>query len=165
MRELHIPSLPGWNELPDIGLYMDQVVTYLSRTFQSTLPKGEITKAMVNNYVKFGLVARPVKKKYDRTHMATLLILCVLKQALNMENIRGILNLLFKDGIEDGYARFCSAVAVLEEAASAGEFSLQWTEETTTEQIVMMGIMAAVYTVETHWMLQRADPSPKEKTR
>ena len=44
-------DLPQWKLLPDIGLYMDQVITLMDRTFSPALPKGEMTKSMVNNYV------------------------------------------------------------------------------------------------------------------
>ena len=55
--------LPEWETLPDIGLYMDQVITLMERSFGRSLPKGEITKSMVNNYVKVELIPRPVGKK------------------------------------------------------------------------------------------------------
>lgn len=80
-------DLPQWELLPDIGLYMDQVITLMDRTFSPALPKGEMTKSMVNNYVKVGLIPRPVGKKYDREHLAMVLMICVLKQALSMESI------------------------------------------------------------------------------
>lgn len=70
---------------------MDQVITLMDRTFSPALPKGEMTKSMVNNYVKVGLIPRPVGKKYDREHLAMLLMICVLKQALSMESISQIL--------------------------------------------------------------------------
>ena len=43
-------ELPQWETLPDIGLYMDQVITLMERTFAPFLPGAEITKSMVNNY-------------------------------------------------------------------------------------------------------------------
>lgn len=55
---------------------------------QPTLPKGEMTKSMVNNYVKVGMIPRPTGKKYDRDHLAMLIMIGVLKQALSMESIR-----------------------------------------------------------------------------
>ena len=33
-------ALPGWETLPDIGLYMDQVMTFMDRAFSPALPKG-----------------------------------------------------------------------------------------------------------------------------
>ena len=77
-------ELPQWETLPDIGLYMDQVITLMERTFAPFLPGAEITKSMVNNYVKVELIPRPIGKKYDREHLALLLVIGVLKQALSM---------------------------------------------------------------------------------
>ena len=93
-------DLPQWELLPDIGLYMDQVITLMDRTFSPALPKGEMTKSMVNNYVKVGLIPRPVGKKYDREHLAMLLMICVLKQALSMESISQILLALCEEGVQ-----------------------------------------------------------------
>jgi len=63
-------TLPQWSALPDIGLYMDQVMTLMERAFGATPGMGGITKSMVNNYVKAGLIRRPVGKKYDRDQLA-----------------------------------------------------------------------------------------------
>ena len=52
MQDILNMALPQWELLPDIGLYMDQVITLMDRTFSPALPKGEMTKSMVNNYVK-----------------------------------------------------------------------------------------------------------------
>ena len=78
MQDILNMALPQWELLPDIGLYMDQVITLMDRTFSPALPKGEMTKSMVNNYVKVGMIPRPVGKKYDREHLAMLLMICVL---------------------------------------------------------------------------------------
>ena len=86
-QEIQALELPAWEILPDIGLYMDQVVTLMDRTFSPALPKGEMTKSMVNNYVKVGMIPRPTGKKYDRDHLAMLIMIGVLKQALSMESI------------------------------------------------------------------------------
>lgn len=83
MQDILNMALPQWELLPDIGLYMDQVITLMDRTFSPALPKGEMTKSMVNNYVKVGMIPRPVGKKYDREHLAMLLMICVFKQALS----------------------------------------------------------------------------------
>ena len=83
MQDILNMALPQWELLPDIGLYMDQVITLMDRTFSPALPKGEMTKSMVNNYVKVGMIPRPVGKKYDREHLALLMMICVFKQALS----------------------------------------------------------------------------------
>ena len=51
LGELGQRRLPAWEELPDLALYMDQVLSLTARY----LPGGEgkaLTSAMVNNYVK-----------------------------------------------------------------------------------------------------------------
>ena len=94
MQDILNMALPQWELLPDIGLYMDQVITLMDRTFSPALPKGEMTKSMVNNYVKVGMIPRPVGKKYDREHLALLMMICVFKQALSMESISRLLGFL-----------------------------------------------------------------------
>ena len=108
--------LPHWQLLPDIGLYMDQVVTLMERVFEYMPGAGAVTKSMVNNYVKAGLIRRPSGKKYDRDQLAQLIMISVLKQALSMEEIACVLSELCAQGVEAGYARFC-AEAMGEDAA------------------------------------------------
>ena len=55
------------DELPNIGLYMDQVTSFLEeRLKNSTRNPGEdkvLTKTMINNYAKNDLLPPPEKKK------------------------------------------------------------------------------------------------------
>ena len=57
---------PRWNELPDVELYMDQLVGYAERHLEPLNVGQEgrlITSSMINNYVKMKLVPAPIKKK------------------------------------------------------------------------------------------------------
>lgn len=99
---------PHWQLLPDIGLYMDQVMTLMERVFEHVPGAGAVTKSMVNNYVKAGLIRRPSGKKYDRDQLAQLIMISVLKQALSMEEIACVLSELCAQDVETGYARFCA---------------------------------------------------------
>lgn len=48
-----------WEELPDLALYMDQIISYMPRQLIH-FDQGEgLTSAMVNNYIKDGLVTGP----------------------------------------------------------------------------------------------------------
>ena len=94
--------LPEWDALPDFGLYMDQVMTYLTRCF-SGLGRSELaglTPAMINNYVKNGLVNRPQGKKYGRDSLAQMLMICVLKQTMSLQDLSKLLHPA--DGAETG---------------------------------------------------------------
>lgn len=89
--EVSRPSLPYWDELPDIELYMDQVISIITRYFKIPAPDKIITPSMVNNYVKLGTIPAPVKKKYSKEHLAYLFMVCTLKQTLDMATIQKII--------------------------------------------------------------------------
>lgn len=99
---------PAWEQLPDLGLYMDQVITYLEKQYQPLYghKKRLITPAMINNYVKCGLVARPVGKKYERAQIAQLMMLCMLKQAVSLEAMRPLVTPPEGGAVEDVYRAF-----------------------------------------------------------
>ena len=88
-------SLPTWDLLPDIELYMDQVVSvvtkYLDVPNETILFNRPLTPSMINNYVKLGIIPPPNKKKYSKVHLAYLLIVCTLKQTLDMSTIQQII--------------------------------------------------------------------------
>lgn len=74
----------GWEDIPDIDLYMDQVLSYMHRQ-HAGLDLGEnLTAAMINNYIKKDLLPRAKGKKYDRQHIAYLTAICLLKQVLSV---------------------------------------------------------------------------------
>lgn len=110
--------LPRWNEIPNIDLYVDQVVSYLE-DYLSIYIKTEseknsdkiITKTMINNYVKHEIIKPPVNKKYNREHIAYLFVIFILKQNYSMEEIKKLITLaLDTSSTEDAYNRFCSEV-------------------------------------------------------
>ncbi len=88
-------SLPDWDMLPDIELYMDQVVSVVTKYLEVPSTKmalnKPVTSSMINNYVKLGIIPAPSKKKYSKIHLAYLLIVCTLKQTLDMSTIQQII--------------------------------------------------------------------------
>ena len=48
-----------WHELPDIALYMDQIIAYMPRQLIRFDDREALTSAIVNNYIKDGLVPHP----------------------------------------------------------------------------------------------------------
>lgn len=83
----------GYDSLPDLDLYKDQLLEYMQR---QQMPHGgddALTGAMVNNYIKSGLLPRPEGKRYQRQHLAILTALCQLKQVLSMSDIGTLLAL------------------------------------------------------------------------
>ncbi len=83
--------LPRWEDLPELDLYMDQVLTlverYLYQIFSHTNEKI-LTKSMVNNYVKWQLIPPPNKKFYTKKHVAYLIAITLLKQVLTINEVK-----------------------------------------------------------------------------
>lgn len=88
-------KLPQWQEIPDIGLYMEQVITLLKQYLDYLPPdlKEEqfITASTINNYVRTKVMPEPRKKLYYREHIAYLIIILTLKQSLSLSMIQKIL--------------------------------------------------------------------------
>lgn len=79
-------ALPRYSELPSVGLYLDQAVQFVNGYFRA-FPGLELTPSMVSNYVKKGIIGHPVKKKYTRDQLASLMYITVSKTVLSMENL------------------------------------------------------------------------------
>lgn len=87
--------LPKWEEIPNFGLYMEQVII-LMKEYLDFLPSGSkddpfITAAAVNNYVRTKVMPEPTKKKYYRIHLAYLIMICSLKQSLSIAMIQKLI--------------------------------------------------------------------------
>lgn len=83
--------LPAWEDIPDLGLYMEQVLSLLTEYLDYLPPelKDEqfITAATINNYVRNRYMPKPFKKKYYRIHIAYLVMICTLKQSLTISTL------------------------------------------------------------------------------
>jgi len=102
--------LPRWEELPDLDLYMDQVLSLTDR-YLDPLSVKPITAAMINNYVKLKLIPPAKGKRYSRIHVAFIFAIAILKDVFEIAQIRdGILietNIL---GLKNAYNQFTSEV-------------------------------------------------------
>ena len=103
--------LPRFAEIPDIDLYMDQLLFYIERVFQP-LEGGSkekiLTTAMVNNYVKQKLIAPPVRKRYSREHIAYLIVISVFKNLFSIQEIHHLLQIQISSfPIGQAYDYFC----------------------------------------------------------
>ncbi|MBE6637408.1 MAG: DUF1836 domain-containing protein [Ruminococcaceae bacterium] len=117
-----------YDRLPDIDLYMDQVIEYLSRHALSSRENDKISSAMINNYIKDGLLPRATDKKYSREHLAYLFMIARLKQTLSVKDT-GILLKAETEGadIASYFDRFQTLVA--ETARSLGDMLPQEASE------------------------------------
>jgi len=75
-------------EIPNIDLYMDQVLSFINeRTrYLTRNPKEDkmFTKTMINNYAKTKILPAPVKKKYTKDHILLLLLIYYFKGVLSV---------------------------------------------------------------------------------
>ncbi len=95
LDELSKFSYKDYKDLPDIDLYMDQVVTFLDKQlaiFQTSSLDKQITSSMINNYVKGEVVSAPISKKYNREHLALIQEVCTLKQVLTIAEVKQIID-------------------------------------------------------------------------
>lgn len=104
---------PGaWEDIPDIHLYKDQVIEIMEgQHIGFTVdPDESLTPAMINNYAKSGLMPRAKGKRYDRSHIAYLTIICMLKQILPAKDAGAFLSKMTgdEDSLKELYARYCS---------------------------------------------------------
>ena len=82
-------------EVPNIDLYMDQVTTFMDSKLEAMKRNEEdkiLTKTMINNYAKNNLLPPPVKKKYSKDHMLTLIFIYYFKNLMSISDIQTILN-------------------------------------------------------------------------
>ncbi|NQJ70996.1 DUF1836 domain-containing protein [Streptococcus suis] len=91
-------SLPYWHELPDLDLYLDQVLLYVNQVTitPDDIEQKKLTAAMVNNYVKHKQLEKPVKKKYQKQQVARLIALTILKNVFSIQEISQTLHLLLQ---------------------------------------------------------------------
>ncbi len=110
--------LPDWNTIPDIGLYMEQVIVLLSQylglisAFDDKSAKDDeakvFTAAAINNYVRLKIMPPPVKKKYYRVHIAYLIMIFTLKQSISINVLKDIIPAeLSSEDVKRIYDNYC----------------------------------------------------------
>lgn len=94
----------GGNELPLIDLYVDQIISLISDRTQMGAERYRdrvLTKTMINNYSKEGLI-KPIKgKKYAREQVLQMLYIYALKGTLSIGEIKRLLYGIYH--AEDGF--------------------------------------------------------------
>ncbi|MBP1551135.1 MAG: DUF1836 domain-containing protein [Oscillospiraceae bacterium] len=82
--------MPRFDEIPDIDLYMDQLLVYIDKVLAPLSVNEQekaLTTSMVNNYVKQGILPATVKKRYSRDHVVILIEICLAKQLYSIGEI------------------------------------------------------------------------------
>lgn len=78
-------------DIPDIDLYMDQVIQLFESKYAKTVRNDEekvLTKTMINNYAK-GRLFMPIKnKKYSKTNLIIISLIYQMKGFLSIKDIK-----------------------------------------------------------------------------
>lgn len=123
--QLQAARFPRWEDLPQIDLYMDQLVGYINGVYAPLADPAELplTRSMVNNYVKQKIIPPPEKKKYQRQHLALLILIFALKQVFSLPESVGLIRLAVPGGTlrPKDYDRACQALEEALALASGAE--------------------------------------------
>ena len=86
-------------EIPSIDLYVDQITSLTSDKLKSGSPRFQdrvLTKTMINNYSKDGLIS-PIKgKKYSKEQIMQMLLVYSMKNTLSIGEIKRVLQNVYQ---------------------------------------------------------------------
>lgn len=92
------------SHIPNIDLYMDQVITLFEDKLTHTKRNKEdklLTKTMINNYTKDKLLMPAAKKKYTKEHIILMILLYELKHTLSIGDIKALFSAIVKTDTVD----------------------------------------------------------------
>lgn len=117
MTHVHLMRI---EEMPQIELYLDQVLTLVTEGLQFMAAPDEtlLTGSMVNNYVKQHVVPAPRKKRYTRRHLAHLLFVTAFKRVFSIAEVSQMLELTALAGVDEA-ALYDEACTTIELAVAA----------------------------------------------
>jgi hypothetical protein len=83
------------DDIPNIDLYVDQIISLVSDKTQSSAKRyqdRQLTKTMINNYSKDGVIAPVNGKKYNKEQIVQILTVYSLKNTLSIGEIKRLLD-------------------------------------------------------------------------
>ena len=88
------------NDIPNIDLYMDQLLTFMDESLRKSARHPGVdkilTKTMINNYAKNDLLPPPVKKKYSKDHIILLMFIYYYKNMMSFSDIQTLFEPMYK---------------------------------------------------------------------
>ena len=161
-QEVATFTLPRFSDLPTMDLYMDQVISSIESYVSPLIPQNEktfLTATMIANYVKQGIVTPPRKKRYNKNHLAYLIVVCLLKHVFSMSQICEMIQVhIDRYPIDVAYDYFCTELEkALRDSAHGESLALQVTEE--SEMVRKAVICYANYVYIEQYLLFRNHPS------
>ena len=99
VEDVKINNFINLEDIPDIDLYMDQVIQlfenklgYLKRNEEDKI----LTKTMINNYSKGNLFMDIKNKKYSKNHIILIILIYELKSVISIPDIKVAFNNIVK---------------------------------------------------------------------
>ena len=86
-------GLADGKSVPDIDLYIDQMVSCLNSELSLYAKNGEgpITKGIVSNYTKHKMIPGPEGKRYTKDHCIFMLLVYYLKGCFSMDQVQRLM--------------------------------------------------------------------------
>lgn len=161
---LEVFKTPSFDKLPEIDLYMDQVLTYIKKhlpPFKES-DKDILTASMINNYVKDGVIKNPIDKKYDKEAIASLIMVANLKRVMPIQDIKAIL--ADPNDIQRLYTVYQNNLDSVIRSMLNMEQALRSDDEV-TKVALELAIDASVKAYFAHMMLTKDSETRKEKKK
>lgn len=92
------------DDIPDIDLYMDQVIQLFENKYGETKRNEDekiLTKTMINNYAKAKLLFPIKNKKYTKENLILINFIYQMKGALSLKDIGEVLDIIKEKTTED----------------------------------------------------------------
>ena len=104
-------SMPAYEQIPDVGLYLEQVARFIN-SFLTDFPEMNVTPSMISNYAKQKLIDRVNRKTYTRDQIAALIMIALSKTVISIDHIRLMLEEFRRGGesLETAYSSFSAAL-------------------------------------------------------
>lgn len=100
-------------DIPSLDLYMDQIMTLFENNLSDNKRYDDdklLTKTMINNYSKAGIIKAVKGKKYSKEQIICMLIIYNLKNIITIQEIKELLSPLYEtnENLEAIYDQFVS---------------------------------------------------------
>lgn len=165
------------NEIPSIDLYLDQILSLVADKQKQGAERFSdrvLTKTMVNNYSKDGLIKPISGKKYSKEHIIQMLVVYMMKKTFSISEIKRLLKGVYLDEsfggeellssydrfmeIKDGQKEFCSDLA--KDLLDRYDFDLDGNEDFFI-YIMSLASMSAYLGDIARTLLESAYPDPE----
>lgn len=93
LKQIYEFKCPKWEELPN-NIFSSEIIEYFEEKFNPIFTDEDIlTKSMIQNYVKWKMIPAPKGRKYSKEQIARIIVICIFKQVITIQDIVDGVNL------------------------------------------------------------------------